>query len=329
MNSEAKPKNDSGIMNRIFDSFSLKRLKIALIVFEKELESLKNNSDDISEVSKNVDWRSPAEGLLEKAKQAAKDKNTEKGWRCLKAADRFMHFGLADYAPELLFSKEKSYLIEAKDEKKGLSKWRRDSIIELLDFKEEKELTESEPSGISKEINESKNKLIRVYRVIEAKKLLDEHFDNVYQKQSIIKNRLIWLSGIGFLALVLWITLYLPVPIIQSEGNDPFGIVFTNSPIKFWLAIIFSGIIGSILSSFTSAIGYEKGSSIPSELSSNILAFARLMVGALSAIVITVFLTAEILNFQPKNYAFILAIAIVSGFSDRFLISAIEKMVKS
>ncbi|MCL6259906.1 hypothetical protein M3O96_12450 [Aquiflexum sp. TKW24L] len=304
-------------------------MKIALIVFEKELESLKNNADDISEISKNVEWRSPAEGLLKNAKQAAKNNDTEKGWRCLKAADRFMHFGLAEHAPELLISKEKSYLIEAKDEKKGLSKWRRDSIIELLDFKEEKEPNESEPSEINKEIDESKKKLIRVYRVIEAKRLLDEHFDNVYQKQSIIKNRLKWLSGIGFLAIVLWLILYLPVPIIQSEGNDPFGIALANNPIKFWLAIVFAGILGSILSSFTSAIGYEKGTSIPSELSSNVLAFARLMVGALSAIVITVFLTAEILNFQPKNYAFILAVAIVSGFSDRFLISAIEKMIKS
>jgi hypothetical protein len=34
-------------------------------------------------------------------------------------------------------------------------------------------------------------------------------------------------------------------------------------------------------------------------------------------------------ELQPKNYAFILALAIVSGFSDRFLITAIEKMVKS
>lgn len=329
MNSEAKPKDDSEMMNRIFDSFSLKRLKIALIVFEKELESLKNNADDISGIPKNVEWRSPAEGLLKNAKQAAKNHNTEKGWRCLKAADRFMHFGLAEHAPELLISKEKSYLIEAKDEKKGLSKWRRDSIIELLDFKEEIEPSEGESGEINKEIEESKKKLIRVYRIIEAKRLLDEHYDNVYQKQSIIKNRLIWLSGIGFLAIVLWMILYLPVPFIQAEGNDPFGIALANNPIKFWLAIVFAGILGSILSSFTSAIGYEKGTSIPSELSSNVLAFARLMVGALSAIVITVFLTAEILNFQPKNYAFILALAIVSGFSDRFLISAIEKMVKT
>lgn len=156
MSSEAKPKNESGIWNRIFDSFSLKRLRIALKVFEKELESLKTKKDDFSGVSKNVDWRSPAEGLLNNAKQASKDRNTEVGWRCLKAADRFMHFGLVEHAPEVLYSKEKSYLIEAKDEKKGLSKWRKDSIIELLDIKEEKESSEEGSSGISKETNEGK-----------------------------------------------------------------------------------------------------------------------------------------------------------------------------
>jgi phage pi2 protein 07 len=328
MNSVAKPENESGILNRLFGSSSLKRLRIALIVFEKELEPLKNKASNPSQLTINVDWRSSTDGLLKEAKQAAIDKNTEKGWRCLKAADRFMHFGLAEHAPELLYAKEKSYLIEAKDEKKGLSKWRKDSIIELLEPKQDKPKIEAESGGTSVVVQYHKTNLEHVYRIVEAKKLLDEHFDNVYQKQSIIKNRLFWLSVFGLIAIVLWFLLLLPIPIFINNENDPFGKFFADSPIKFWLAIVLAGVVGSILSSFTSTIGNEKGSSIPTELSSNVLAFSRLMVGALSAIVITVFLTADILSFQPENYAFILTIAIISGFSDRLLLSAIEKMVK-
>ncbi len=322
MTSEKKFMKWKSKFKRFFESSSLERLRTSLIVFEKELDSLKKVNSSPTEISLNIDWKTPSIGLLEEAKQAVNESDVEKGWRCLKAADRFLHFGLAEKTPDLLKTKEKSYLIEAKDEKKGLSKWRKDSIIKLLD-------RNVNPEVSNKDIKEDENKLIHVYRVIEAKRLLDEHFDNVYQKQLIIKRRLIWLSFFGLIAIVFWIMLSLPVPAIETEGNDPFENVFTNSSPKFWFAIVLAGILGSILSSFTSSIGNEKGSSIPAELSTNTLAFARIMVGALSAIVITVFLTADILSFQPNNYAFMLTMAIISGFSDRFLLNAIEKMVKS
>lgn len=90
-----------------------------------------------------------------------------------------------------------------------------------------------------------------------------------------------------------------------------------------------AGILGALLSAFTSAIGTDpKQSSIPSELSTQTITAARLVVAALSAIAITLFLSSGILTFEQQNYSLLIAVAIVSGFSDRLLLSAIEKVTK-
>jgi len=89
-----------------------------------------------------------------------------------------------------------------------------------------------------------------------------------------------------------------------------------------------AGVLGSLISSFTSAIGVDvKRSNIPAELSTHIITQARLMVGALSALAVTLLLCSGILNVQDLSYAFVIAVAVVSGFTDRFLFSAIERFV--
>lgn len=88
-----------------------------------------------------------------------------------------------------------------------------------------------------------------------------------------------------------------------------------------------AGVLGSLVSSFTSAIGVDiKRSNIPADLATHIITLARLMVGALSALAVTLFLSAGILSFQELSYTFVVAIAVVSGFTDRFLTSAIERV---
>ena len=102
-----------------------------------------------------------------------------------------------------------------------------------------------------------------------------------------------------------------------------------NTPSRFWAMVILAGILGALLSAFTSAIGTDpKHSSIPAELSTLTITFARLMVAALSALAITLFLSSGILGFEQQNYAFLIAIAIISGFSDRLLLSAIERVTR-
>ena len=93
--------------------------------------------------------------------------------------------------------------------------------------------------------------------------------------------------------------------------------------------IVLAGLLGALISAFTSAIGTDpKRSSIPAELSTLTITFARLMVVALSALAVTLFLSSGVINLERQDYAFLIAIAIVSGFSDRLLLSAIERVTK-
>lgn len=303
---------------RVRDSLaspSLQRLRNSIPVFEAELETLEKTSEAQQEAPTRLDWIKPTQSLLEEARSAVEERNAERGWRCFKAADRFTWYGLATAAPDLLAAKVEAISNEAEDEKKGVTRWRRESIKKLLRDKEGKLVPVS-----SRQVD----------KMIEAKRLLDEHYDNVYQRLAILRTRLTLLFFLGLTFLVLWFVVQPPVPlaVTANDGADAF-VALSNTPARFWAMVVLAGLLGALISAFTSAIGTDpKQSSIPAELSTLTLTAARLMVAALSALAITLFLSSGILSFEQQNYAFLIAIAIVSGFSDRLLLSAIEKVTK-
>ena len=222
----------------------------------------------------------------------------------------------------------------------------KDSKLTLVNDKDGKLLSVNDKDGKLIQVNAKDGKLIlvnakegsklipancqHVYRMIEAKRLLDEHYDNVYQKLAILKTRLTVLCYLGLAFLILWFVVTPPVPLVMASSDraDAFAVLSTD-PAKFWFTVVLAGILGALLSAFTSAIGTDpKQSSIPSELSTQTITAARLVVAALSAIAITLFLSSGILSFEQQNYSLLIAVAIVSGFSDRLLLSAIEKVTK-
>ena len=226
-----------------------------------------------------------------------------------------MWYGLGAVAPDLLEAKVEAIANEAEDEKKGVTKWRRESIKKLLKDKEGKLIP----------VNRR-----QVDKMIEAKRLLDEHYDNVYQRLAILRTRLTLLFFLGLAFLGIWFVLSPPVPltVMTKDGGDPLA-ALGNSPTKFWAMIVLAGLLGALISAFTSAIGTDpKRSSIPAELSTLTITFARLMVAALSALAVTLFLSSGVINLERQDYVFLVAIAIVSGFSDRLLLSAIERVTK-
>ena len=387
---------------------SLQRLENTIPIFKAELDALEKSSTAGCGGAGGLVWSNQAWELLCEAEKAVKARNAERGWRCLKAADRFTWQGLATAAPDLLQAKVEAIANEAEDEKKGVAKWRRESIKKLLKDKEgqlilvkDKEeegklilvnnmdgelipfnnkdgklilvndkdgkpilvndkdskltlvndkdgklIPVHDKDGKLIQVNAKDGKLIlvnakeeskliqancqHVYRMIEAKRLLDEHYDNVYQKLAILKTRLTVLCYLGLAFLILWFVVTPPVPLVMASSDraDAFAVLSTD-PAKFWFTVVLAGILGALLSAFTSAIGTDpKQSSIPSELSTQTITAARLVVAALSAIAITLFLSSGILSFEQQNYSLLIAVAIVSGFSDRLLLSAIEKVTK-
>jgi len=77
------------------------------------------NSQDNKPVAR---WQQRSQSLLVGAWEAYNEGNAELGWRRLKAADRFMLYGL-DAVP--LTIEAGSILAEANDDGKELSKWRK------------------------------------------------------------------------------------------------------------------------------------------------------------------------------------------------------------
>jgi hypothetical protein len=98
----------------------------------------------------------------------------------------------------------------------------------------------------------------------------------------------------------------------------------------FWWMVVLAGLLGGLISAFTSAIRSDiRKSNIPAELSTQTVTFARLMLAALSALAITLFLTSGLLSFEQLSYELILAIAIVSGFTERLLLRAVDQVAKT
>ena len=98
----------------------------------------------------------------------------------------------------------------------------------------------------------------------------------------------------------------------------------------FWLSLIFAGMMGAVISSLTAAMQQDLSKSrIPEELSTSTVTFARLFLAALSAVVISLFLISGLLNYSTFSYELLLAIAVVSGFSERLLVRAMSLEPKS
>ena len=393
---------DRTFLDRILDGMfpsSLQRLRNTLPGFREELNALERKVPD----PPGGGWKESANDLLVHAVNAANARDAEKGWQCLNAASRFMLYGL-DKLPAststgtnkdrpLLIAQATSIRNTASDEGKGLPEWRRTTIKDLLNDKEGK---------LKDPVN--------VDEVVEAKRILDEHNDNLYRRLAILKSRLLLLTIAGIAFLVVWLFfLQPPVPAIvvsssvskatpsagtndatSGEANttsaSPAATVASGdsssspaatsasgeasapsaspAPTKaaagastpaaspaatkvaagdsdqqastrsvadtFWWMVVLAGLLGGLISASTSAIRSDiRKSNIPAELSTQTVTFARLMLAALSALAITLFLTSGLLSFEQLSYELILAIAIVSGFTDRLLLRAVDQVAKT
>lgn len=290
------------VWRNVFRPISLQRLGNTLDTVESDLDAVIEQVR-ISEKEFIGGWNQRSKHLLDTARQAYNEANAELGWRCLRAADRFMLFGLST---EQLKIEARSILIEANDERKKLSKWRKTIIQQLL----------GNDDGKLKD-------QIDLPDVVRAKRILDEHADNVYQKLYILKTRLQLLSIVSGLALLAWLIWppFLPHSSVLASSQE-------NSYLM-WFGVILSGVLGALFSSFSSTISTDQTEKrIPSELSTSIITIARLSMATVTALAASIFLASGVFNIPKPNYEMMLAVAFVSGFSDRLLLRGIQSLAK-
>jgi hypothetical protein len=291
-------------VRNLFRPLSLQRLETTLQIFELESDS-GNSAPENS-------WKEQSKALLEAASESVNEGDAEKGWRCLKAADRLRLYGVN---AEELKDEAKLVLAEAGDESKGVTKWRQQTILDLL----------ADDKGKLKE-------KVSAHEVVRAKRTLDEHHDNVYHKLMILKSRLRLLTLVGLIAIATWIIRPPLSPVLKSLAVASNNEAVMNSPLStrwLWFAVILSGVLGAVFSGFSSSLATEqKKNRIPAELSTSTLTFARLALSMVSAIVVSIFLLSGVIDFPKPTVEFLLVVAFVSGFSDRLLLRAIESIAK-
>lgn len=293
----------------LFRPVSLQRLGNTIQIFQPELEALVEEQQTKRDDKFDLGWCNRSKQLLEAAKKALTDFDPELGWRCLKAADRFRLYGLET---EDLKMEARFILNEASDQEKGLTKWRGKSIQELL----------ADPAGKLKEqLNPSD--------VARAKRILDEHQDNVYHKLIILKSRLRLLTVISWIAIGAWVAWPPLSPVVKpvtAASNLPEEMTPVSTQ-RLWFAVILSGVLGAAFSGFSSSIASDqKKNRIPDELSTSTVTFARFSLAMVSAIVISIFLLSGVLNLPKPSLELLLVVAFASGFSDRLLLRAIDSL---
>ena len=286
------------------DRVSLRRLGITLETFEPELEARIGGARLKSGNDLNLNWIRASRQLLDLAKRAHRNKDADRGWRCLTAADRFSFYGLSF---EGLKQEASVILAEASDEGKDLSGWRRTAIRQSL----------ADDNGALKSSLEPEN-------VIRAKRILDEQQDNVYHKLHILQRRLELLSVISLFAVGVWI---LWSPLSPTITVNPLldGIITPGT--RLWVAVILTGILGALVSGFlTSMARDQKQARIPAEVLATTVTFARISVAVLSSLAISIFLLSGLLNMPNPSPGLLLAVAFASGFSDRLLLRALDSL---
>lgn len=143
---------------------------------------------------------------------------------------------------------------------------------------------------------------------------IDDHLTSV--RVRILESQLRFFLSVVALCLTAVFAIWILGGFVLSEGG-PFSVAFIATVVLF-------GGLGAAVSSLMTLSRVLKDTNIPEQVGSLTVAMARVVVGMTSALILYVFVLAEILQvFLPTPEA-LLAIAFVAGFTERLLVKAVE-----
>lgn len=290
---------------RLFQSTSSKRLERALPILIQEhayLESLSvQNADNSLEPQKTESpgtWLNSATALIEETKEALYQNDAQRGWTSFKGAARYHLYGMGERNPELLTSRAQTILQEATEKLKG---WRKESVQNIL-------------SGEDGKLQEK----LSADHVVRAAQILDDHFDNMYQKLEIQQQRLFYLVLATVVVFSLWLII---APFIFTL---PEGIIL--DPRLFWVGVACLGSMGAVLSAFSSASKGFSSSKIPDALADGLVTSSRIAIAAITATLAVFLLVSGVINLGAEVTKMVWVFAIAAGFSERLVVSSLENL---
>ena len=245
------------------------------------------------------EWWPSAEHHLQQARENLATGNVQQGWVSLQSANRAML--LHSQSPDrILFA-----AVELRREAEKLSGWRAKAITDLI-CDEKGELRADICTGSSR------------MRVINALALRDDHFQTNYFKILLRRRHLFWLfllllAGIAASLLLSYFDI-LPAPFNKVE---------------LVAGVVLFGVLGAALSVARGLLSADVSAKIPAQQIGAFVIWMRPAIGAAAALVSFVFLHAKairLFDWDPTSPTIIFTIAIVSGFSERFIVGAIERI---
>lgn len=302
-------------ISRIWRSPSYERLVSAFAAYSVELDhSVKRcKQKERSDSS----WASAAEDLLDNVQQALDDGDVDLGWQCFNAAQRMELFGLEQLEDGRLEAKAQAVLHEA-DEKLG--SWRKKTVQDILADPNRRDVTAD--------------------KVYYASQILHEHHNNVYRRLDIIGRQFRILVIVAVLAAVAWLLLAPHLVGSASEVDSPespaseapagsqsipaSGIQLDDRALLVSVALF--GILGASISGILSLARATAETRIPEQLLKSWFTLSRLVVGAVAALAIHVFLLSGLVAFGERNLPLVLAVSFAAGFSERLVVHAAESV---
>jgi hypothetical protein len=146
---------------------------------------------------------------------------------------------------------------------------------------------------------------------------INDHLESV--RVSVLESQLRFFLSVVALCLAAVFVIWMVVFDRAAVGPevDPFSTGFIATVILF-------GALGAAISSLMSLSRVLKNTSIPEQFGSLWVAVSRVIIGAASALIVYVFVLAEIVQIFLITASSLLAIAFVAGFTERLLVKAVE-----
>ena len=246
-------------------------------------------------------WPDAAFTLLDQAQEALKDNRLEEGWKFFNAAQRMALFSLDE-------GEVRNMAVLLRQEAEKLGEWRKKATYELL----------GKPDEEMADVNHSD--------VYQAALLRDEHFGNVYYKIGMLQDQLSCL--IALLAVLVFV-----IFLMAYKGLFPLGESKATQDPNMLLSVFLTGLLGANISAIFSLMAARGRFKIPEAIAAFLVTVMRVSIGGVGALAIYFLFGSEIytavFKIQVTSSNGFLALAFVSGFSERLVKGALDSVIKA
>jgi hypothetical protein len=291
------------ILSWMFGSPAYDRLNEAIIETKIDLKH------QIARSTTKEGWTESASQFLDEADACLKEWNIHQGWTHLKCARRAMLLN-PDAVDQVRLA-----AITLRREASKVPGWRAQAILDLI-CDANGDLIDDLKNLESKTIAPTSRN-----RVIEAITHRDESANTTYHKILLRRRSLIQLFVILLIGVTVCFILSLK-PLLPEPFDKPTTIA----------AVILFGILGAALSVGHGLLAADVSANLPAQQIGSFIVWMRPWIGATAALIALaiVYANNKIPIFRPISMEFpvIAVIAFVAGYSERFIVGAIEKVSK-